>query len=102
MLSDETLEELTCASASSNQKHFVIEPVTLTKCGHSVCMKCINNNQQQEVQCCICGLVSKQNFKDFCSSKSAQKLMKMCIEDVFKILEKEMSLNLNDLKGKFE
>jgi hypothetical protein len=35
MISTELLEDLICAS--SGDKHFLIDPITLSKCGHSIC-----------------------------------------------------------------
>ena len=51
------------------------------------------------IKCKICGLVSKQDLNEIQASKGIQKLLKMCIEDIFKILKEETSLKLNDLKG---
>ena len=97
MLSEETLEELKCAL--SVQCHFVIEPISLHKCGHSVCKNCVPKDELKEIKCKICGLVSKQDLNEIQASKGIQKLLKMCIEDIFKILKEETSLKLNDLKG---
>ena len=96
MLSEETLEELKCAL--SDEEHFVIEPITLSNCGHSVCKKCIRNNDSNEIKCRICGLVSKQNFFGSQASKGTQKLLKIYLEDIFAILKAEASLKLNELK----
>ena len=93
MINEETLEELKCAA--SDQEHFVIEPISLHGCGHSVCKKCIF----EEIECKICGLVSNQDLNKIQASKGTQKLLKMCIEDIFKILKEETSLKLNELKG---
>ena len=76
MISEETLEELKCAC--SDQEHFVIEPIPLIKCGHSICKKCIQDNVK-EIKCKLCGLVSKQDFTETVASKGTQKLLKMCI-----------------------
>ena len=97
MLSEETLEEITCASSDEN--HFVIETITLSKCGHLVCKSCVLKDDIKEITCNICGLISRQDFAQIDVSKAAQKLLKMCLEDVFKILENETSLKLNELKG---
>jgi hypothetical protein len=98
MLSEETTEELQCGS--DNEKHFLIEPIPLTNCGHSICKKCIPKDSVKKIKCTICGLISSQDFAQFKVSKSTQKLLKMCLEDVFKILENETSLKLNEIKGK--
>ena len=42
MISEDILEEQKCAL--SDQEHFIVEPITLPNCGHSVCKKCIPTN----------------------------------------------------------
>ena len=97
MINEEILEVLQCAH--SEYDHFVIEPITLSKCGHLVCKSCVLKDDIKEITCNICGLISRQDFAQIDVSKAAQKLLKMCLEDVFKILENETSLKLNELKG---
>ena len=96
MISEETLEELKCAS--SGQEHFVIEPIPLIKCGHCICKKCVHDNVK-EIKCELCGLVSKQDFTVTQASKGTKKLLKIYLEDIFQILKGETSLKLNELKG---
>jgi hypothetical protein len=38
-MNKEILSELQCGS--SDEKYFLKDPITLTKCGHSICKKCI-------------------------------------------------------------
>ena len=97
MISEETLEELKCASSDEN--HFAIEPISLAKCGHSICKKCIPKNNIHVIKCSLYGLLSVQDFSQFEVSKASQKLLKMCLEDVFKVLERESSLKLTEIKG---
>ena len=93
----ETLEVLKCAT--SDQEHFLIEPIPLINCGHSICKKCVPEDDLKEIKCKIYGLASKQDFIATKASKGTQKLLKMCLEDTFKILKEENSLKLNELKG---
>ena len=97
MINKKSLEVLKCAT--SDQEHFLIEPIPLINCGHSICKKCVPEDDLKEIKCKICGLVSKQDLNEIQASKGIQKLLKMCIEDIFKILKEETSLKLNDLKG---
>jgi hypothetical protein len=99
MLSEDILEQLSCASA--NETHFIIDPIPLTRCGHSICKKCIPKNDIKEIVCCICGLKSIQDFHQFQVSGGTQKLLEICLEDIFKILEIETSLKLNEVKGNY-
>ena len=97
MISEETLEDLKCAS--SDQEHFVIEPISLHNCGHSVCKKCVSKDDLKEIKCKKCGLVSKQDLNEIQASKGIQKLLKIYLEDIFQILKEEASLKLSELKG---
>ena len=85
MISEVILEGLKCAS--SDQKHFVIEPISLINCGHSVCKKCISKNDLKEIKCKTCGLVSEQDLNKSQDSKGIHNLLKMCTQDRFKISE---------------
>ena len=97
MISEETLEELKCAA--SDQEHFVIEPIPLINCGHSICKKCVPKDDLKEIKCKLCGLDSEQDFNKSQASKGTQKLLKMCLGELFYILKEETSLKLNELKG---
>ena len=83
MIEEEVLEELKCAL--SDEEHFVIAPITLPYCGHSICKTCMLKSDLKEIKCKLCGLVSVQDFRKFEVSKGTQKLLKMCLEDIFKI-----------------
>ena len=56
----------------------------------------------KEIKCKLCGLDSKQDFNKSQASKGTQKLLKMCLGELFYILKEETSLKLNELKGMFE
>ena len=96
MISEETLEELKCAS--SDEEHFTIDPITLSNCGHSICKNCIPKDDLKEIKCKLCGLNSEQDFNKFQVSKSAQKLLKIYLDNVFSILQSETNIKLNELK----
>ena len=98
MLSEKNLEELQCAV--SNQQHFLINPITLNKCGHSICKRCIPKKEITLVKCKICDIASFQDFKNTEISTTSQQAIKTCINGLFDILEKETAMKLNDLKGK--
>jgi hypothetical protein len=100
MITEEILEELTCAS--SDERHFVIEPLNLSNCCHSICKSCISSEDIKEIKCKLCGLVSKQDFTKFQASNTLQKLLQTCIGDVFKILETETCNKLNELKCNYQ
>ena len=77
----------------------MIEPILLINCGHTVCKKCVLKDDLKEIKCKICGLVSQQDFNETQASNATQQLLKVYFEDIFKILESETSLKLNELKG---
>ena len=81
MITEQILEELTCAS--SDERHFVIKPLNLNNCCHSICKSCISSEEIKEIKCKLCGLVSKLDFTKFQASNTLQKLLQTCIGDVF-------------------
>ena len=58
---DEIIEELKCAF--SDEEHFLVKPIALV-CGHSVCQKCIPDENIKEIKCKICDTASKR-IKEF-------------------------------------
>ena len=98
MVTEETLKELKCAS--SHDQYFFIKTITLPNCGHLICKNCVPKDYIQGIKCKLCGLISKQDFKKFQVSTAAQTLLKICIGDVFKILEADTSFKLNELKSR--
>jgi hypothetical protein len=97
MLTEETLEELQCAI--SNEQHFLINPIPLIKCGHSICRNCLPTYDPKSIKCKLCGLTSEQNFKNTEVSKPTQKYINLCISEIYEVLEKEHAYKLNQLKG---
>ena len=97
MISEEIMTELKCASLDHD--HFVIKPITLPTCGHTICKTCIPKDANQGIKCKLCGFVTKQDLTEFKVSSAAQTLLKICIVDIFKLLERETSLKLNEIKG---
>ena len=84
--------------AISDEEHFLIKPISLT-CGHSVCQKCIPDENIKEIKCKICDTESKQDLKFSSVSKLAQQALHFAMGDIFNILEKETTDRLNELKG---
>jgi hypothetical protein len=97
MFEDEYLEEFKCAL--SENKHFIIEPITLIKCGHSACKGCFPEEKTNLIKCKTCGVVSEFDFPNAQVSKALKLMMKFCYESMYKILEKETILKLNFLKS---
>ncbi len=80
------LNELKCAFPSDND-HFLIQPIKLDNCGHSVCKQCIQKNKNQKIKCNLCKTISKQNFNDVKLSKDTQMLVEKNFLDILKVLE---------------
>jgi hypothetical protein len=97
MLTEEALETIECAL--SEEKHFLIEPITLNKCGHSICAKCLPSKSVEKITCGICGIINEQDFANSSVSKPTQLFIKSCMGEIFKILKAENSCKLSELKG---
>jgi hypothetical protein len=97
MNSELTLEDLRCGA--SDQNHFVIDPVKLDDCEHSICKKCIPKSYIDEFECKICGQVSEQDFSTCEVSEDFKKILNDRLEDIFKALEAETTSKLNEIQG---
>ena len=94
---EENLDEFKCAL--SDDHHFIIEPITLIKCGHSACKECFPTEKINSIKCKICGIVSDFDFMNAQVSKALKLMIKFCYDSMYKILEKEIISKLNFLKG---
>ena len=101
-LKEENFDDFKCAL--SDDRHFFIEPITLPNCGHAVCKDCLLLESLQSsvtsVKCKICGCETHwPDFSKLSVSKPLTQAIKFCIGDILSILEKEISFNLELLKG---
>ena len=93
----EQLEELKCGF--SNEKHFLIDPIILSNCGHSICKSCLSNESIFSVTCKICGLITEQDFSKIQVSKTLKQALKLCLGTIFDQIEGETSEKLNEFKS---
>ena len=98
MALEENLDDFKCA-LSSEDRHFIIEPILLIKCGHSVCKACLPNNSISLIKCKTCGVISEFDFRESKVSTALKKTMKYVYENMYQILETEMNSKLNSLKS---
>ena len=91
------LEELQCAY--SDFKHFLIDPITLSNCGHSVCKNCLPNDKTCSIKCKICNIVTEQDFSKIQTSKALKQALKLCLSNIFEVIENETTLKLDELKS---
>lgn len=97
MALEENLDEFKCAL--SEDKHFIIEPILLIKCGHSACKACLPNDNTNIIKCKTCDVVSEFDSKASKVSIALRRTMKYVYEDIYKILETDMNSKLNYLKN---
>jgi hypothetical protein len=98
MDSTETLDEFRCAL--SDDKHFLIDPIPLSKCGHSVCKSCLpNDTKVQSIKCNKCGVITEEIFSEITVSKGFKQALKFCLGNIFELIEKQTSSKLNELKS---
>jgi hypothetical protein len=93
----ENLDEFRCCL--SDDRHFIIQPITLTKCGHSACKGCFPNINQKSIQCKRCNFVSEIYFKTSQVSTAFKISLKFLYEKIFYVIEKETRSKIGDLKS---
>jgi hypothetical protein len=98
MESAEILEEFRCALSDDN--HFLINPITLSKCGHSFCKNCLpNDTKVQSIKCLKCGVITEDVFSEISVSKALKQALKFCLGNIYELIEKQTSSKLNALKS---
>ena len=97
MISEDALMGFQCALADT--LHFLIEPITLISCGHSVCKNCLIKEKTNLIKCKLCGEISDQDFSKVEVSKGLKQALKCFMVNIFEFLEKETNLKLNKLKS---
>ena len=98
MDSTEILDEFRCALSDDN--HFLINPITLSKCGHSVCKDCLpNDSKVQSIKCKKCGVITEDVFSKISVPKGFKEALKLCLGNIFELIEKQTSSKLNELKS---
>ena len=94
----EDLEKFRCCL--SNDKHFIIQPITLPKCGHSACKECLPNDQLlKTIKCKKCEMVSHFDFNISKVSTELELSLMSLYENMFQVLEQETSSKINHLKS---
>ena len=95
MDSTEILEEFRCAH--SDDSHFLINPIPLSKCGHSACKNCLpNETKVQSIECKKCGIIAE----DICSEIQAPLIFKQALKlrldnILIELIESQISSKLN-------
>jgi hypothetical protein len=98
MNSAEILQEFRCALSDDN--HFLINPIPLSKCGHSVCKNCLpNDTKVQSIRCKICLMITEDDFSEIQVPKGFKQALKLCLGNIFELIEKQTSSKLNELKS---
>jgi hypothetical protein len=93
----EILDEFKCALSDDN--HFLIDPIPLYKCGHSVCKDCLpNNTKVQSIECKKCGMITEDVFSEIPVSKGLKQALKLCLGNIFEVIESQTSLKQFVLK----
>ena len=96
MINEDSLQEFKCAL--STKPHYLVQPITLNNCGHSVCKSCLPNSKIT-VKCITCCVETEIDLSKIKVSKATQQALQFCFEYIFDILERDMSAKLNELKG---
>jgi hypothetical protein len=98
MISDESLQDFQCAL--SDDQHYIIEPIPLVNCGHSVCKNCLPKGKVTEVKCKMCGVTTyHDDLNNVPVSRGLKQALKLYIGNIFAVLEKETEIKLDKLKS---
>jgi len=93
----EGLDKFQCCL--SDDKHFIIQPITLNKCGHSACKECFPKDNQKVIKCKKCEVVSRFEFTVPQVSTALKIAIKFMHDKMFQALENETRSKINDLKS---
>ena len=94
----DSLDEFKCAL--SEDKHFIIQPIPLIKCGHAACKECFSSNaENNRIKCKICNIVSDFDYETASVSIVLNKSIQMYHRDMLEIVEKDTITKLNYLKS---
>jgi hypothetical protein len=96
-MGSEILEEFICAF--SEDKHFIIDPIPLIKCGHLACKNCLLKEKSNSIKCKKCGVVSDFIVNDAEVSKALKQTMIYFFPSIFDDLEKKTNSKLNYIRG---
>ena len=95
------MQEFQCA-LSNDYKHFLIDPICLTNCGHSVCKSCLQDGKISSIKCFMCGMISELDLSKIQVARGFKQALKFCLDQIFEIIEKEFSSKVEKLKSSFE
>ena len=101
MITEETMQECQCA-LSTHDKHFLIDPICLTNCGHSVCKSCLQDGKISSIKCFMCGMFSELNYSKVQVARGFKQSLKFCLDQIFEIIEKEFSSKFEKFKSSFD
>ena len=95
------LEENEFKCALSNDKHYIVDPISFNHCPHFACKECLLNNRTYLVECKKCKENSEIHFDESADSLELKKKVQKNLGFIFQELESNISLKLGYLEGKF-
>ncbi len=79
---------------------FLINPIPLFKCGHSVCKNCLPNyTKVQSIKCKKSAVIKEDVFSEISVSKGFKQALKLYLGNIFEWIETQTSSKLNELKS---
>ena len=94
---EDNYEELICGL--TDDQHFVRNPIVLPDCGHSACKNCLPNKICVDLKCKICGTLIERDLSDDKESIGIKRLIKIHLNDLHSLLEKQTNEHFNRLKS---
>ncbi len=91
------MQDFQCAL--TDDKHFIIEPIVLTNCGHTVCKRCLSKSKTKLINCRVCNVVTEQDLSKASESKAIKQAIEVFLGNIISVIDEQTTKQLNDLKS---
>ena len=100
MITDQNFLKFQCVL--SQQRHFLIDPIKLVNCDHSVCKSCLQDGKITKIKCVVCEVISEIDYSKIQISEGLKQELQSSLGSIFKIVEKDTSSKVNEIKGSYQ
>ena len=97
MIPKEMLEKFKCALADNY--HFLVDPIILSECGHSVCKNCIPTDELDSIKCKICGVTTiEEDFHKIHVSEDLKQNINLYLVNTFELIANQADVKMKQLR----